>query len=138
LGRCPIFIRLSGFHKWYLIITCSNSLNFGLKILIPLEQLAIFLAKLASWIEMNFCQFFTWRLAKCSNENALIYWPSYITVACKFVISISNARVWKPYEDKIWRCPTKHINSKEWFVKGKEKENWRQASVAFDNLIIRI
>jgi hypothetical protein len=55
---------------------------------------------------MNFCQFFTWRLAKCSNENALgfhprvLTWPrpSYITVACKFVISISNARGWKPYE----------------------------------------
>jgi hypothetical protein len=68
---------------------------------------------------MNFCQFFTWRLAKCSNENALgfhprvLTWPSYITVACKFVISISNALGWKPYEDKIWRCPTKHINAKE-------------------------
>jgi len=59
---------------------------------------------------------FTWRLAKCSNENALIYWPSYITVACKFVISISNARGWKPYEDKMWRC-SQH-NAKEWFVKG--------------------
>jgi hypothetical protein len=77
VGHGPLFLVLAGGGLF------SNYLP-------KLEQLAIFLAELASWMELNFCQFFTWRLAKCSNENALIYFDLliYITVACKFVIPI--------------------------------------------------